>query len=60
MSGEDCFVAHLQCGRMEDVSALLARLQAIRAIQTSHAAFVLETVAEKGARGPRGAALVVD
>ena len=58
VSGEDCFVAHVQCRRIEDVSALLAQLQATRAIQSSRTAFVLETVAEKGAMGPLEAALV--
>jgi Lrp/AsnC family transcriptional regulator, leucine-responsive regulatory protein len=52
VSGEDCFVAHVVCRRIEDVTALLADLQATRAIQSSRTAFVLETVLEKGAFGP--------
>lgn len=52
VSGEDCFMAHVVCRRIEDVTALLADLQATRAIQSSRTAFVLETVLEKGAFGP--------
>jgi Lrp/AsnC family transcriptional regulator, leucine-responsive regulatory protein len=52
VSGEDCFVAHVVCRRIEDVNALLADLQATRAIQSSRTAFVLETVMEKGSFGP--------
>jgi Lrp/AsnC family leucine-responsive transcriptional regulator len=51
VSGEDCFVAQVLCRRIEDVSALLADLQATRAIQSSRTAFVLETVMERGALG---------
>ncbi len=60
VSGEDCFVAHVQCRQIEDVNALLAQLRATRAIQSSRTAFVLETVAEKGALGPLEAALVAE
>ena len=52
VSGEDCFVAQVLCRRIEDVSALLAELQATRALQSSRTSFVLETVLEKGALGP--------
>jgi Lrp/AsnC family leucine-responsive transcriptional regulator len=52
VSGEDCFVAHVVCRRIEDVNALLADLQSTRAVQSSRTAFVLETVLEKGAFGP--------
>ena len=44
-------LAHVVCRRIEDVNALLADLQATRAIQSSRTAFVLETVLEKGAFG---------
>ena len=36
------------CRRIEDVNALLADLQATRAIQSSRTAFVLETLVEQG------------
>ena len=52
VSGEDCFVAHVVCRRIEDVNALLADLQKTRAVQASRTAFVLETVLEKGTFGP--------
>jgi Lrp/AsnC family leucine-responsive transcriptional regulator len=52
VSGEDCVVAQVHCRRIEDVNALLAELQATRAIQSSRTAFVLETIVEKGALGP--------
>ena len=52
VSGEDCFVAQVQCRRIEDVSTLLDELKATRAVQSSRTAFVLETVLEKGALGP--------
>ncbi len=58
VSGEDCFVAHVVCRRIEDVNVLLAELQATRAVQSSRTAFVLETVMDKGAFGPVEAALV--
>ena len=51
VSGEDCFVAHVVCRRIEDINALLAELQATRAVHASRTAFVLETVLEKGAFG---------
>ena len=46
------------CRRIEDVSWLLADLQATRSIQSSRTAFVLETVLEKGALGPIEAELL--
>jgi Lrp/AsnC family leucine-responsive transcriptional regulator len=52
VSGEDCFLAHVVCRRIEDVNALLADLQKTRALQSSRTAFVLETVLEKGVFGP--------
>jgi Lrp/AsnC family leucine-responsive transcriptional regulator len=58
VSGEDCFVAQIQCRRIEDVSALLADLQATRALQSSRTAFVLETLVEKGPLGPVDPALL--
>ena len=58
VSGEDCLVVQLVCRRIEDVSRLLADLQATRAIQSSRTAFVLETVLEKGALGPLEAELL--
>jgi Lrp/AsnC family transcriptional regulator, leucine-responsive regulatory protein len=58
VSGEDCFVAQLQCRRIEDVNALLAELQATRALQSSRTAFVLETVLEKYGLGPIESALL--
>jgi Lrp/AsnC family leucine-responsive transcriptional regulator len=60
VSGEDCFVAQIQCRRIEDVTALLLGLQATRAVQSSRTAFVLETVFEKGALGPLDEALLPD
>jgi Lrp/AsnC family transcriptional regulator, leucine-responsive regulatory protein len=60
VSGEDCFVAHVVCRRIEDVTALLADLQATRAIQSSRTAFVLEAVLEKGAFGPVEGPLVLE
>jgi Lrp/AsnC family leucine-responsive transcriptional regulator len=58
VSGEDCFVAQVLCRRIEDVSAMLAELQATRAMQSSRTSFVLETVLEKGALGPVEPSLV--
>jgi Lrp/AsnC family leucine-responsive transcriptional regulator len=58
VSGEDCFVAQVLCRRIEDVSALLAELQATRGVQSSRTAFVLETVLDRGALGPVDAALI--
>lgn len=52
VSGEDCFVAHVVCRSIPDVSALLADVQATRAIQSSRTAFVLETLLERGGLGP--------
>jgi Lrp/AsnC family transcriptional regulator, leucine-responsive regulatory protein len=52
VSGEDCFVAEVVCRRIQDVSAILAELQATRAVQSSRTAFVLEAVVEKGLLGP--------
>jgi hypothetical protein len=51
-------VAQIQCRRIEDVSALLADLQATRALQSSRTAFVLETLVEKGPLGPVEPALL--
>ena len=48
MSGEDCFVAQVQCRRIEDVNQLIADLKRNRAVQSSRTAFVLETIVEKG------------
>ena len=58
VSGEDCFVAQVLCRRIEDVSLLLAELQATRTMQSSRTSFVLETVLEKGALGPVEPSLV--
>jgi Lrp/AsnC family leucine-responsive transcriptional regulator len=58
VSGEDCFIAFVHCRRIEDVNALLAEVQATRAIQSSRTAFVLETVLEKDGLGPLEAALL--
>jgi len=52
VSGEDCFEADVVCRRIEDVNALLQRLQASRALQSSRTAFVLERLLEKGGLGP--------
>ena len=52
VSGEDCFVVEVVCRKIEDVAAILADLQAARAIQSSRTAFVLETIVEKDALGP--------
>ncbi len=51
VSGEDCFVVHVVCRRIEDVNALLAEVQATRAVQSSRTSFVLETIVEKGSLG---------
>jgi|SRR5688572_19726923 Lrp/AsnC family leucine-responsive transcriptional regulator len=51
VSGEDCVVAQVLCRRIEDVSALLADLQATRAIASSRTSFVLQTVMERGGLG---------
>jgi len=60
VSGEDCFLVFVVCRSIADVNALLANLQATRAIQSSRTSFVLETVLEKGPLGPLEAALVAD
>jgi DNA-binding Lrp family transcriptional regulator len=52
VSGEDCFVAHVLCRRIEDVTEILSELVATRAVASSRTAFVLETVMERGALGP--------
>lgn len=52
VSGEDCFVADVVCRRIEDVNALLQRLQATRALASSRTSFVLEQVLDKGGLGP--------
>jgi Lrp/AsnC family leucine-responsive transcriptional regulator len=46
VSGEDCFVAQVQCRRIEDVNELLADLKKSRAVSSSRTAFVLETLVE--------------
>lgn len=58
VSGEDCFVAHVVCRRIEDVTALLSTLSETRAIQSSRTAFVLESVLDKAGLGPLEDALV--
>jgi Lrp/AsnC family transcriptional regulator, leucine-responsive regulatory protein len=52
VSGEDCFVAHVHCRRIEDVNELLAELKKSRAVSSSRTAFVLETLVEKAGLGP--------
>lgn len=52
VSGEDCFVAQVQCRAIEDVTALLADLKKSRAVHSSRTSFVLETLVEKGGIGP--------
>jgi Lrp/AsnC family leucine-responsive transcriptional regulator len=52
VSGEDCFVAQVQCRRIEDVNDLLADLKKSRAVSSSRTAFVLETLVEKAGLGP--------
>jgi len=58
VSGEDCFVAHVICRRIEDVNALLKELQATRAVQSSRTSFVLETLLERPGLGPVDGALL--
>lgn len=58
VSGEDCFVADVACRRIEDVSALLARLKETRVIQSSRTAFVLEPVLDRRGFGPLEPSLV--
>jgi len=60
VSGEDCFVAQVQCRRIEDVNDLLADLKRTRAVQSSRTAFVLETIVEKGGLGPLEDGLVAE
>ena len=52
VSGEDCFVAQVLCGSIQDVNILLGELQATRAIQSSRTAFVLESIVDKDGLGP--------
>jgi Lrp/AsnC family leucine-responsive transcriptional regulator len=52
VSGEDCFVAHVHCRRIEDVNQLLDHLKKSRAVSSSRTAFVLETLVEKAGLGP--------
>ena len=52
VSGEDCFVAQVVSRRIEDVTAILAGLQATRAVAGSRTSFVLETIVDKGSLGP--------
>ncbi len=47
VSGEDCLVADVVCRRIEDVNAILTRLRATHAIQSSRTCFVLETLVDK-------------
>jgi Lrp/AsnC family leucine-responsive transcriptional regulator len=58
VSGEDCFVAQVLCGSIEDVNALLGELQATRVIQSSRTAFVLESIVDKDGLGPLDTALL--
>ncbi len=51
VSGEDCFVAQVVSRRIEDVAAILAGLQATRAVTGSRTSFVLETLVDKGSLG---------
>lgn len=60
VSGEDCFVCHVVCRRIEDVNTLLLSLQETRALQSSRTAFVLETVLEKAVLGAVDEALLAD
>jgi Lrp/AsnC family transcriptional regulator, leucine-responsive regulatory protein len=52
VSGEDCFVAQVQCRRIEDVNELLADLKKSRAVSSTRTAFVLETLVDKAGLGP--------
>lgn len=52
VSGEDCIVAQVVSRRIEDVTAILAGLQATRAVAGSRTSFVLETLVDKGSLGP--------
>ncbi len=57
VSGEDCFAVQVICRRIEDVTALLAQLQATRLVQSSRTAFVLEPLLDKAGLGPLEPAL---
>jgi Lrp/AsnC family leucine-responsive transcriptional regulator len=58
VSGEDCFVAQVLCGSIQDVNALLGELQATRVIQSSRTAFVLESIVDKDGLGPLDTSLL--
>src|SRR5258708_11605756 len=58
VSGEDRFVAQIQCRPIDDVSTLLADLHTTRALQSSRTAFVLETLLDKGPLRPVEPALL--
>jgi Lrp/AsnC family transcriptional regulator, leucine-responsive regulatory protein len=58
VSGEDCFVALVVARRIEDVTALLAEVQATRTLQSSRTAFVLESIVDKPGLGPIDPALM--
>jgi hypothetical protein len=58
VSGEDCFVADVICGRIEDVNALLAEIKQTRAIQGSRTAFVLEQILDRKGLGALEPSLV--
>lgn len=58
VSGEDCFVVQVICRGLGDVNTLLGQIQAIRALQASRTAFVLETIIDKSGLGPLEAALL--
>jgi Lrp/AsnC family leucine-responsive transcriptional regulator len=51
VSGEDCIVARVVARRIEDVTEILAGLQATRAVAGSRTCFVLETLVDKGGFG---------
>jgi Lrp/AsnC family leucine-responsive transcriptional regulator len=51
VSGEDCIVARVVARRIEDVTEILAGLQATRAVAGSRTSFVLETLVDKGGLG---------
>jgi Lrp/AsnC family transcriptional regulator, leucine-responsive regulatory protein len=60
VSGEDCFVAQVQCRAIEDVTTLLAERKKSRAVHSSRTSFVLETLIEKGGIGPVESSLLPD